>query len=365
MFTSTFARSTLLIAMLTVGVFLAGCPPPSGEGEGEGEGEIHPGEMVSVPAGTFTMGRTDSGDDANNGFPNEDPQHEVTLTAYQIGKYDVTNQEYADILNWALARGYLENYSGEAYDHGVVYAANEPLFSPSNPYCQITYSGSQFSYRSRTGLPGTTTYSMALHPVVGVTWHGAAMYCNWLSMSQGLTPCYDINNWTCNFAANGYHLPTEAQWERAAAWDTASNKHWIYGFMSDTLTGKNRCNYYDGNPNYVNPLGLTDDPYTSPVGWFNGVNVSPNGSIATVNSPSPVGCYDMSGNVSQWCNDWYESYPSGAVTDPQGPSSGSYRVWRGGGCLWTLYCVSDGRSARRSSFFPAGTLSAFGFRLSR
>ncbi len=338
-------------------------------GEGEGEGEIHVGEMVSVPAGTFTMGRTDRGDDATCEYcPDELPRHEVTLSAYQIGKYDVTNQEYADILNWALARGYLKNESGAAYDGGYVYAANEVLVPASYPVCQITYSGSQFSYRSRTGLPGTTTYSMALHPVVGVTWYGAAMYCNWLSMSQGLTPCYDINNWTCNFAANGYHLPTEAQWERAAAWDTAANKHWIYGFMSDTLTGKNRCNHDDDSSSdfggLVNPLGLTDYPYTSPVGWFNGLNVSPNGSIPTVNSPSPVGCYDMSGNAWQWCNDWYATYTSEAVADPQGPSSGSLRVLRGGG--WYIG-GSACRSAYRIQYDPSDTDSyfQFGFRLAR
>ena len=342
----------------------------AGEGEGEGEGEVHSGEMVSVPAGTFTMGRTDSGDDATYG--GELPRHQVTLSAYQIGKYDVTNHEYADMLNWALARGYLKNKGGEAYDSGDVYAANEPLLYASDPDCQIAYSGVQFSCKTRIGLPGTTSYSMALHPVIVVTWYGAAMYCNWLSASQGLTPCYDINDWTCNFAANGYHLPTEAQWERAAAWDVASEKHWIYGFMSDTLSGKNRCNYNLGtyrNPDHVNPLGLTYLPFTSPVGWFDGFNVSPNGNVATVNSPSPVGCYDMSGNVWQWCNDWYASYASAALTDPQGPSSGSFRRYRGG--AWD----SDGRyycrSAARQSSRPENTRvdddppDYIGFRLAR
>jgi len=322
------------------------------------------GEMVSVPAGTFTMGRTDSGDDASYGYSDELPRHQVTLSAYQIGKYDVTNQEYADILNWALARGYLSNSGGAAYDSGDVYGAGQMLLQSTSDDCQIAYSGTGFSTRSRTGLPGTTTYSMALHPVVEVTWYGAAMYCNWLSASQGLTPCYDINNWTCNFTANGYRLPTEAQWERAAAWDTAANKHWIYGFMSDTLTGKNRCNYCDGNPDYVNPLGLTDYPYTSPVGWFNGLNVSPHGSITTVNSPSPVGCYDMSGNVWQWCNDWYLStyYSGEAVTDPQGPLSGAYRVLRGGS--WPYYFFLC-RSARRSYNTPVLTTFSYGFRVVR
>jgi len=77
----------------------------------------------------------------------------------------------------------------------------------------------------------------------------------------------------------------------------------FYGFKSDTLTGKSQCNYQDDNPDYVNPLGLLGNYHTSPVGWFNGTNVSPNGNILTVNSVSPAGCYDMSGNVQQWCQD--------------------------------------------------------------
>jgi formylglycine-generating enzyme required for sulfatase activity len=327
------------------------------------EGEIIPGEMVSVPAGTFTMGHSGVGDDAAYGDASELPRHQVTLSAYQIGKYAVTNQEYADILNWALALGYLKNGSDAAFDGGDVYANGQALFHLAwdSTNCQVTYSGGQFSCKSRIGLPGATSYSMALHPVNDVTWFGAAMYCNWLSESQGLTPCYDVNDWTCNFAAKGYHLPTSAQWERAAAWD--GSKHWIYGFMSDTLSGKIRCNYQNSYTDFVNPLGLTVYPYTSPVGWFNGVNVSPNGSVATVDSPSPVGCYDMSGNVAQWCNDWFERYTTADVTDPQGPPSGVARVLHGGG--WSDVSGDLCRTSRRNWIFPDYYGASWGFRVAR
>jgi formylglycine-generating enzyme required for sulfatase activity len=353
MSTYRFTHGASLIAIFAVGVFLTGCPSPAPSAP----------EMVSVSAVTFTMGRTDGGDDAlygGLGANDELPRHQVTLSAYQIGKYAVTNGEYADILNWALAQGYLKNQGGAAYDVGDVYAENERVLFTTGSSCQITYTGSQFSSRVRAGLPGATLYSMALHPVEDVTWFGAAMYCNWLSESQGLTPCYDINNWTCNFSANGYHLPTEAQWERAAAWDTAANKHWIYGIMSDTLSGKTRCNYLTGGTDYVNPFGLEDYPYTSPEGWFDGVNVSPNGGVVTVDSPSPVGCYDVCGNAQQWCNDWYAAYTSAASTDPRGPSSGSVlRVLRGSG--WgsaRRYC----RSACRYAILP---MNISGFRIAR
>jgi formylglycine-generating enzyme required for sulfatase activity len=109
------------------------------------------------------------------------------------------------------------------------------------------------------------------------------------------------------------------------------------------------------------------EPYTSPVGWFDGVNVSPNGNVHTVDSPSPVGCYDMSGNVWQWCNDWYADggYPSGAVTDPQGPSAGDRRVLRGGNCSY--FYGGRCRTATRYDGYPDSInyLEGIGFRVSR
>ncbi len=327
---------------------------------------------VSVGSGTFTMGRTAAGDDATYGSTNEDPQHSVTLGAYQFGQYEVTNKEYCDVLNWALGQGYLySDTSGTPWaGSGSIYAGNASgarylivNFASSN----IQYSGGVFTSKSKVGLPGSTNYSMDTHPMVYVSWYGSVAYCNWLSQWQGLTPCYNMGaaNWPLTVApptSGGYRLPTEAEWERAAAWN--GTKHWIYSFMSDTLTGKNRANYYDGNPNYVNPLGLTTTPYTSPVGWFNGTNVSPNGSVTTVNSPSPVGACDLSGNVWEWTHDWYSGtyYSGGSMTNPTGPATGSYRVFRGGSWGNLFYFC---RSAQRNNSTPAGTSSGIGFRLSR
>lgn len=328
-------------------------------------------DMVSVEAGTFTMGRTDAGDDAA-GSSDELPRHQVTLSAYQIGKYEVTNGQFAAVLNWAKGKGYLKNYSGNVYDGGdIIYAGRRDLIYVSEPTCQIQYFGGSFTWKTRTGA-NSVSYSMEKHPVGDVTWYGCVAFCNWLSEKEGKTPAYDLSTWAlvdANASAagiqftNGYRLPTEAEWERAAAWD--GSKHWIYGFLSDTLTGKDRCNYRRNYPFYeVNPMGImgTYDPPTSPIGWFNGVNVSPNGSVQTINSPSPVGCYDMSGNASEWCHDWFGSYDSGSTTNPTGQVIGSSRMVRGGG--WVSggnYC----RSAFRDSNHPDTWSSFIGFRLAR
>ncbi len=333
-----------------------------GEGEipVEGEPVVVPGELVDVPAGTFQMG-----DPWYEGSSYEVPVHGVYLDAYRIGKYEVTNQEYADVLNWAQGRGYLKNSSGGTYTGGLIYAYNQPIADTqaSYDYSQITYSGGVFGVRSRTGHGGVL-YSMADHPMTDVSWYGAVCYCNWLSEKNGLQACYDTSNWT-RYAPvrNGYRLPTEAEWERAAAWD--GSRHWRYGMTSDTIDFT-RANYSDWeSEDYANPLGL-DWPYTSPVGWYNGVNparVSAPGTL-TVNATSPVGAYDMSGNVWEWCHDWwYRVYTTEPVTNPTGPSTGSFRVLRGGS--WYNYSRGT-RSAARGRLYPGDWVNygdLYGFRV--
>ncbi|HOH29353.1 MAG TPA: SUMF1/EgtB/PvdO family nonheme iron enzyme [Candidatus Hydrogenedentes bacterium] len=315
-------------------------------------------ELVDVPAGTFQMG-----DPWNQGGDYDVPVHDVYLDAYRIGKSEVTNQEYADVLNWAYVRGYLTDGDGGAYLGTKIYAYGQFIADTqaSWKYSQIAYSDGVFGVRSRTGHDDVP-YSMADHPMVEVSWYGAVCYCNWLSEQQGLQACYDTATWTrYEPVRNGYRLPTEAEWERAAAWD--GSRHWRYSMTSDTLD-ITRANYRDDQyEGYANPLGLTS-PYTTPVGWYNGVNparVSAPDTL-TVNAPSPVGAYDMSGNVWEWCHDWYDEtyYQGGAMTNPLGPSTGTYRVPRGGS--WEDNNRGN-RSACRVWFQPAYGYNTIGFRV--
>ena len=332
-----------------------------------------PMEMVPVAAGTFTMGNSGVGDDAVVGQPDEFPAHSVTLSSFQIGKHDVTNRQYCEVLNWALARGCLTDSTGAAWTGaGDIFAGGELQFivGISSEDCNIQYADGLFSPKIRDGLPGVTCYPTDEHPVVRVSWYGAAAFCNWLSLMQGLTPCYDMNaaGWPLAAAPptpDGYRLPTEAEWECAAAWD--GTRHWTYGFTSDTLEGKARANYFDGVPDFMNPLGLATMPYTSPVGWYNGINVSPNGNVQTVDSHSPAGCYDMSGEVWQWCGDWYSEayYGASAAANPAGPASGSARVLRGGSWGHGGAGGNGYRTAGRGYNDPMGAGDGIGFRVAR
>lgn len=331
----------------------------------------HPSSMIEVvgaAGGNFMMGRRDDGDDAQ-GYSDELPRHQVTLSAFQIGKYEVTNGQYAAVLNYALSKGYLKNSSGGAYGTGGrdVYHNGVLLINvDDSDDCQISFGSGVFAADSKEGI------SMANYPVVEVSWFGTIAFCNWLSEMEGRAASYNLTTQArTNPFGGGYRLPTEAEWEFAAGW---GGSHKIYGTGSDTLTGKSSCNY-TMDPGIVpddcvNPSGFGSTPCLSPVGWFNGVNISPNGNVHTVDSRSPSGCYDMSGNAAEICEDWYlgNFYGTAQATQPNpvctDPLSG-FRVLRGGG--W----IDNKKQARTASRYfvnpegAYGTVSHIGFRVVR
>jgi formylglycine-generating enzyme required for sulfatase activity len=179
-------------------------------------------------------------------------------------------------------------------------------------------------------------------PVAQVSWYAAVNYCNARSRSEGLMPAYTVSgtNVSWNRSANGYRLPTEAEWEYACRAGTTTP------FSSGSNITTNQANY-DGNyPYNGNALG-TSRQKTTAVGSF---------------AANAWGLYDMHGNVWEWCWDWYGDYASGNQTDPMGASSGTSRVWRGGG--WS----NNGqflRSAYRINLTPSNGHYSIGFRLLR
>jgi formylglycine-generating enzyme required for sulfatase activity len=235
------------------------------------------GAMIPVKGGTFTMGSPAS----ELSREDDEAQHQVTVSGFSIGKYEVTQREYQALMG-------------------------------TNP---SSFKGDNL-------------------PVENVSWFDAVRYCNARSQQEGLAPAYTINKETVtwNRSANGYRLPTEAEWE--------------YACRAGTVTAYN-----------------TGNAITASQARYNTNTVTMPGSFA----PNAWGLYDMHGNVREWCWDWYNRlyvgyYNSESKTDPQGRSFGENRIVRGGS--WKdagLYL----RSAIRTSTTPSSLSNTVGFRVVR
>jgi formylglycine-generating enzyme required for sulfatase activity len=164
-------------------------------------------------------------------------------------------------------------------------------------------------------------------PVESVSWDDAVAYLNALSDREGLGRCYDGANFR-GVGCEGYRLPTEAEWEYAARAGTTGPR---YGDL-DAIAW-----HFDNSGGETHPVGQKQ--------------------------PNAWGLHDMLGNVSEWLHDWYGSYPSGAVSDPQGPVGGANRVSRGGG--WGSGAGSLRAAARGSGTPGVRDYGFLGFRLSR
>ena len=284
-------------------------------------------EMVRLPAGEFEMG--DHHDFVDPGHPSDEvPIHQVALSAFHIGAYEVTNRQYAEFLNSAHSAGLIEVRDGMVYRIGTTDAYCETQLMVE--YSSIGWDGTVF----------TIVDHRANHPAVGVRWFGAAAYTNWLSEQQGYEPCYDVTTWKCDFSKNGYRLPTEAEWEyagRGGQHDPYRNYPW----------GDDPDNSKANWPSSGDPYEDGTLPLTTPAGFYNGElrEVADYGwpgaqqTYQTSDGSNPYGLYDMAGNVWEWCNDWYlrDYYSVSPPTDPPGPDTASpmpdgvsYHVLRGG-----------------------------------
>jgi formylglycine-generating enzyme required for sulfatase activity len=265
--------------------------------------------MVFIQGGTFTMGCT--AEQQPDCFGDESPAHEVTLTDFYMGKYEVTQEQWESLMGYTQAQ--MRDLANPTWS----------LFGIGNAY-----------------------------PIYYVSWYDAAVFCNRLSEQQGYTPCYYADaGYTLVYGKSGstwslpntgtvywkpdvkgYRLPTEAEWEYAARGGNMS--------MGYKYAGSNDLNA---------------------VAWYS-ANSGFTSHIVGTKAANELGLYDMSGNVFEWCYDWYNSgyYSSSPACAPLGGVGGEGRVFRGGS--WYLnarYC----RSALRYYDAPTFRYYNIGFRL--
>jgi len=197
--------------------------------------------MIELPGGSFTMGNP-------KGAVDETP-HQVSVSPFCVDKYKVSQEEYEKVMHENPAR-----WKGKK------------------------------------------------NPVEQVRWSDAVRYCNARSRLEGLKPCYDLKTWECDFAANGYRLPTEAEWEYAARAGTKTK--YFFGQKSTKL--KHYAWFKRNARHRARPLGQK--------------------------LPNPWGLHDVYGDVWEWCHDIYgrDYYQASPQKDPRGPEKGDSRVLRGG-----------------------------------
>ena len=235
--------------------------------------------MILLPGGVFRMG-------SDGGNPDEQPVHEVAVSPFLIDKFEVTQDQFAAL-----------------------------------------------------EVPNPAHFKGPRRPVEQVRWSDAALFCNERSRSEGLAPCYDEVTFACDFEANGYRLPTEAEWEYADRAGTTTD----YDFGNDPRSLKNHACFAE--------------------------NAAKKTALAGRKRPNRWGLHDMYGNVLEWCHDAYspEYYGQSPAADPRGPAQGLKRVMRGG--AWNS-SAQGCRSACRYAEMPGITdacfaRDSFGFRCVR
>jgi formylglycine-generating enzyme required for sulfatase activity len=236
-------------------------------------------EMVLIPAGTLTMG-------CRGGEENSSFVHQVSIDSFLMDRYEVTQAEY-----------------------------------------------------QRQGFPNPSHFKGPDLPVEQVNWPLAATYCNARSRSEGLRPCYNEADSSCDYEADGYRLPTEAEWEYACRAGSTAD----YSFGNDTRQLGSYAWLADNSGKKTHPVGGK--------------------------KPSRWGLYDMHGNVAEWCNDVYDPdyYRTSPESNPRGPADGKLYVLRGGSWKSAPEAVRSGIRQGELPGFSDACLArdAIGFRCVR
>jgi formylglycine-generating enzyme required for sulfatase activity len=286
-------------------------------------------KMVCVEGGSFRMGDT-----FGDGKTNEGPVHEVSLRTFLIGKYEVTVGEFREFVE----------------ETGYVTVAEK------GEGCLVIKSNGRVEKEPDASWRNVYREQGERHPVVSVSWYDAIAYCNWRSRREGAQPCYSGTGdaITCDFNANGYRLATEAEWEYAAR--SGGKKHkYAWGNGQPYVDGRAAANIRDEAAKRAyqieNVWEAYDDGYP---------DASPVGSFAS----NSLEVHDMSGNVYEWCWDWWHEdyYGRSPSDDPTGPTEGVMRACRdvGYGCPAPQIRVTSRGKGKPSLCFGWG-----GFRLVR
>jgi len=274
--------------------------------------------MRSLPAGTFRMGTADLWTYADDG---EGPVHEVTVRPFLIDATAVTNAAFGEFVD---ATGYVTD--AERFEWAFVFGGLLPDdFPPTRgveaaPWWRQVY-GADWSHPEG---PESGIADRLDHPAVHVSWEDATAFCQW----------------------SGKRLPTEAEWEYAARGGLDGA---VFPWGNDLEPeGAHRMNVWQGTFPSKN---TRDDGYlgTAPVNAF---------------APNGFGLYNMTGNVWEWCADWYDPryYATSPAQDPAGPSAGSHRVMRGGSYLCHASYCNRYRVGARSGNSPDSSVGNLGFR---
>ncbi len=276
-------------------------------------------DIADIPGGSFTMGT-----DARTGYPadGEGPAHEVDLDGFRLGVHTVTNDEFAAFV---VATGWTT--TAERLGTSFVFAGLLPdEFPPTRGVAAAPWwrEVEGADWRHPEGAQSDVV-DRGRHPVVHVSWFDAEAYCNWV----------------------GGRLPTEAEWERAARGGLAGH-HFPWG---DELEpdGGHRMNVFQGRfPGHD----------TGADGW---IGTCPVGSYP----PNGFGLHEMTGNVWEWCADWFDPafYGQSPRTAPSGPATGTARVMRGGSYLCHHSYCARYRVDARSANTPDSSTGNVGFRV--